>query len=80
MHSENRVFLKLGRHIGRGLKKMILVGIFQYFFENRGTISYAMNECAMAWFHSVNTPCKNVAEDSSISPLTSGHTLLPQLV
>jgi hypothetical protein len=28
--SENRGFFKLGSHIGRGLKKTILEGIFQY--------------------------------------------------
>ena len=45
------VFFKLGRHIGRGLKKMILGGFFPIFFENRGIVSYATNESAMAWFH-----------------------------
>ena len=33
IYSENRGFLKLGRHIGRGFKKMILGGIFQYFLK-----------------------------------------------
>ena len=32
-YSENKGFLKLGRHIGRGLKKPILGGIFQYFLK-----------------------------------------------
>ena len=33
IYSENSDFLKLARHIGRGLKKMILGGIFQYFLK-----------------------------------------------
>ena len=33
IHSENRGFFKLGKHIGRGLKKMILGVIFQYFLK-----------------------------------------------
>ena len=51
IYRENRGFLKSARHIGRGLKKTIFGGIFQYFpifFENRGIVSYATNECAMA--------------------------------
>ena len=51
IYRENRGFLKLARHIGRGLKKMILGGFFPIFFENRGIVSYATNERAMAWFH-----------------------------
>ena len=33
IYRENRGFLKSARHIGRGLKKMILGGIFQYFLK-----------------------------------------------
>ena len=33
IYSDNRGFLKFGRHIGRGLKKTILRGIFQYFLK-----------------------------------------------
>ena len=48
---ENRVFLKLGRHIGRGFKKNEFWRYFPIFFENRGIVSYATNERAMTWFH-----------------------------
>ena len=52
IHSENRGFLKLGRHIGRGLRKMILRGIFQYFLKI-GVLFHMpqTNERDMAWFH-----------------------------
>ena len=50
IYSENRGFFKLGRHIGRGLKKYF-GRYFPIFFENRGIVSYATNERAMAWFH-----------------------------
>ena len=33
IYRENRGFLKSARHIGRGLKKMIFGGIFQYFLK-----------------------------------------------
>ena len=50
IYSENRGFFKLGRHIGRRLKNDF-GSYFQLFFENRGIVSYATNERAMAWFH-----------------------------
>ena len=50
IYSENMGFFKLGRHIGRGLKNDF-GRYFPIFFENRGIVSYAMNECDMAWFH-----------------------------
>ena len=33
IYSENKIFFKLGRHIGRGLQKTILGGIFQYLLK-----------------------------------------------
>ena len=51
IYRENRGFLKSARHIGRGLKKNYFGRYFPIFFENRGIVSYATNERAMAWFH-----------------------------
>ena len=51
IYSGNRGFFKLGTHIGRGFKKIDFGRYFPIFFENRAIVSYAMNECAMAWFH-----------------------------
>ena len=51
IYNENRGFFKLGSHIGRGLKKNNFERYFPIFFENRGIVSYATNECVMPWFH-----------------------------
>ena len=50
IYSENRVVFKLESHIGRGLKNDFW-RYFPIFFENRGIVSYATNERAMALFH-----------------------------
>ena len=51
IYSENRFSLKLGKHIGRGFKKNDFGRYFPKKFQNRGIVSYAMNEHDMAWSH-----------------------------
>ena len=50
IHSENRGF-QIRKAYWEGVKKTDFLRYFPIFFENRGIDSYAMNECAMAWFH-----------------------------
>ena len=42
---------KIGKAYSEGVKKTDFGRYFPIFFENRGIVSYAMNERAMAWFH-----------------------------
>ena len=50
IYSENRVFFKSRRHIGRGLKND-LGRYFPIFIEIRDIVSYATNERAMLEVH-----------------------------
>ena len=51
IYRENRGFFKIGKAHWEGVKKNDFGRYFPIFFENRGIVSYATNECAMAWFH-----------------------------
>ena len=42
---------KIGKAYWEGVKKNNFGRYFPIFFENRGIVSYATNERAMAWFH-----------------------------
>ena len=44
-------FFKNGKAYCEGVKRNDVGRYFPIFFENRGIVSYSMNERAMAWFH-----------------------------
>ena len=66
IYCENRGSFKLGRHIGRGLKKMILGGIFQYFLK----IGYCF-----IWHEWTCYVMVSLSEDPVLSAKTLGSSL-----
>ena len=51
IYSENRVLFKIWKAYWEGVKKNDFGRYFPIVFENRGIVSYATNERAMAWSH-----------------------------